>query len=575
MFFNSPLKFTGDDFTYLRDEVLANECCEVKFYVEKLCDVANSVWSTYWSGYFTHSRGNWNLSHCSVEMTFEPDDYYRCLLYGYEDKHTIFETLQYFERLECCDDLNQVVQGGSSCDPPCVGILDALQNPSGDEIGFDESQMIDPCDGSERGEWQLERHQSEQITFTNEPVETFHICVTWIREVAITADVDGDAVEPSGTGWTLREAVNYNGLPGHKWTRLPYGGIYYGFSDYTVIRDCDGVPCIRTWGVNFPETPDSTTTQKSLEEVAEQLAFASCGLVSGFRSDFFEINAPGDTPGFVSGTNYVTGAASQVNNIRVQQISAYLTVISDSVQEIYSDLSLKDLLDALKTMFNCKWFVDSAGYVRMEHISWFNRTVAIDSTTGAQNIRLNKSRKQFKFDNLEIPVRETFTFVYQGYKDFIGKDIKYNSPCVNLRKTVSHSVPKFSTDLQHIRDRANDLKDFNSFLLLACDVDDAVLTEAGLLTTEDQLNGHLSWANLHYNYHRYDRWLASGNMNEVEESFLSTKKTKRQVPILYTGECCVEIEPMTDLVTTELGDGQIDKLTKDNRDELFTIELIY
>lgn len=570
---NDPLKFWRDDYQYMAANILTNPCCESKMIIERRC---GANWIEAWKGYFTHNSCKWNQSHCTVEVTMEPDDYYRCLFYGYEDKKTIFESLQYFERLECCEDRTLEVAPNTECTPPCVTIFDALTDNGSGGINFNNQHIVDPCDESSRGDWQLEKIVEEQITFTNEPFENFHVCCTWIREVAITLDVDGDSVTPAGTGWVLRETVNYNGLPAHKWTRFPYGGTYYTFADYTHTYDCDAIPCKTSFEVVFPETPDSLTTQISLADVLSTLASFSCGTIQGVISDFFEINAPGDTPGYTPGINYVTGAASQISNLRVQQLSAYLTVISGTVSEITSDLALKELLDALKTAFNCKWFVDEDGYLRIEHISWFQRVANADTTTGHMNVMLNKSKKHFSFDRVEIPIREKFTWVYQGYLDFIGKDIKYNSACVNLKKTVTHSVAKFSTDLRHVRDNANEFKDFNSFLLLACDVDNSVLTEAGILTGEDQQNGHLSWANLHENYHRYDRYLISGTMNDTATTFETAKKTKRQVPVVYYNNgCCDVINPLTDLVTSELGDGQIDKMSKSNRDESFTFELMY
>lgn len=589
--FDSPLKFLKADYDYFVSEILPNECCEVKFIIEKKCSgmgflteddreiTTEQDWNVEWRGYFTHNSCEWDLSHCNVTVKFELDDFYRCLLYGYEDKQTIFETLQYFERLECCEERSVPTLGLLECSSVCNNYITAIgESPSTpDLIQFNPNSLVNPCDGSDRGDWQVEKVVQTQLSFTNQPVEIFNVCFTWIREVAITIDSLGVATEPSGTGWVMREAVNYNGAPAHKWTRLPYGGIYYSWSDYSIDLDsgCD-LPCTSTISVNFPETPDSKTTQKSLTEVSNFLVSKSCGTLSGFRSDLFEINPVGDTPGYVAGIDYVTGVASKISNLRVQQISAFLTVMSDTPQEIYSDMSLKDLLDSLKIMFNCKWFVDDEGYVRMEHISWFRRTAAVDTTVGQENIRLNKSKKKFKYDRVEIPMREKFNFPYQGYKDFIGVDIKYNSACVNLRKSVSYSVPKFSTDLKYIQDSANNLKDFNSFLLLACDTDNTVLSETGVLTGEDQLNGHLSWANLHDAYYRHDRFLPSGLMNDVETTFETTKKTKRQVPVVFAGSgCCKVINPLVDLVTTELGDGQIDKMVKSNRDENFKIELLY
>jgi hypothetical protein len=570
--FNSPLKFINEDYDYFRDYILTNECCEIKFFIEKKCDGA---WRDEWGGYFTHNSCVWNQSHCWVEANFEVDDPYRCLLSNYEDPHTIFDTLTYFERLECCGQAALGnIPGTGTCSPPCYSLTsDALSDAGGDVIQFDEDQIIEPCDGSSMAEWQLERDVITQVTFENAEFNFYDICTTWVREVAITLDIDGLAIAPAGTGWTMRAAVIYNGFPAHKWTRRPYGGIYYNFSDYTIVRDCDDIPCVRTWSVTFPDPLDDTTTRTPLGEVLNLLIAQTCPQLEGFRSDFFEIDAPGDTPGYVAGTNYVTGAASQILNLMVQQVSAFITV-SNEYDEIYSDLTLKDMLGALKIMFNCKWFVDADGFIRMEHISWFQRTVLIDTTVGADNILRNKSKKQFKYDRQDMPMREKFNFIYQGYKDFVGLPIIYQSPCVNYRKTVTYQVPKFSTDVQYIRDGADEFKDFNSFLLVACDADDAVLSEVGELTGESRQNAHLSWANLHENYHKHHRYLDEGIMNDALTAFLSVRKTKRQVPITHAG-CCTIIDPLNDLVRTQLGDGQIDKMRKSNRDDLFTFELLY
>ena len=590
--FNDPLKFTGADYNYFRDNILPNECCEVKFVIEKRCsDLGLGIefdpqlvqqttirteqsWNEEWRGTFTHNSCNWNLSHCWVEATFELDDFYRCLLYGIDDAQTVFDVITYFERLECCAEKNLEVAPGGPCDPPCVMIFDAIQNDGSGGVEFNDQHTVGPCDDSERSEWQIEKIIESQITFSGDTFELFNSCYTWIREVAISMDIAGVPISPSGSGWVVREAINYNGMPAHKWTRLPYGGAYYMFSDYTHTHDCDADPCTHMFQVNFPDVLDSHTSQKPLSEVGSALVLGACPSLSGMRSDFFEINPPGDTPGYVAGTNYVTGVASKINNLGLIQVSSFLTVISGTVEEIVSDMTLKQLLDALKIFFNCKWFVDDDGYVRIEHISWFQRTVGIDTTIGSDNIRRNKSKKQFKFDKQEIPLREKFNCVYQGYLDFVGKDIKYDSPCVNPRKTNTYTVPKFSTDLQNIRDKASDVNDFNSFILLARDSGDDVLSEVGELSGDTIENVHLGWANLHENYYKYHRFLPQGYMNDALTNFLSVRKTKRQVPIQSIG-CCRNPNPLYDLVKTDLGDGQIDKMSKDNRDEDFTFELLY
>lgn len=574
MFFNEPLTFTGADFAYFRDFILGNPCCEVKFVIEKLCD---DEWTTYWEGYFAHNSCKWDLSNCRVDVKFDLDDKYRCLFSGYEDSQTVFDTVLYYERLYCClEEVTIGTLGGGPCTPPCSGIPTGLgDDGSNPPIFNDDRQFVDPCDGSPRGDWQLESTEITQTTFTGGPVENFTVCTSWVRQVAITQDSGGAAVPPAGSGWGISQSVIYNGLPGHKWTRYPYGGTYYTFSDYTFTTDCAGMPCSRRWDVTFPDELDYNTLGEPMGDVISTLAKNSCAKLAGMRSDFFEYDAPADTPGYVPGTNYVTGSASQILHLKLLRVSDFLTYnANDDLSEIQSEGTLKELLIAICILFNCKWFIDSDSFIRIEHISWFTQNAGIDTTIGINGFR-NKSRKDFSFMRQEIPLREEFKCVYAGYKDFVGLPIIYNSPCVNIKKVATYQTPKLSTDVKYVRDNADTLKDFESLMLIACDVDGNILSETGILSGLSFENAHLSWANLHYNYHRHYRYLDSGIMNEAETAFLSVRKTKLQSGIKYLGTCCTEINPLTDLITTELGDGQIENMEKDNRDERFLFNLLY
>lgn len=610
---NGKLKFnnpdsTNNDFNYFIDYILANECCKVLFIIEKRCsDLGYDTlrteqnWNIEWRGYLTHNMGKWNLSHCDVETGIEVDDNYTCLLDnktedvnvldGTETHSVSIQQETGFEYAECCADQDAVLMGLYQDDSDC-GLY---YNPTGGPTNSTLLQNLDMGDcgktiGVGVGAWGIKK-----LVVTIDPgnpgghcVEggtnfciTGTFCITYIREFIITFDLDGAPQEPNAAGgntWINDSALTIAGLPATKWVRNPSTTYNENVFDF----DCSHfheTPSVLTFDYSdsIPE-PTITTydTGRDFGDVCALLSTDKCGEIAGIRSDFFEINPPGDTPGYVAGVNYVTGDQNKLKYLSLIQMSDYVDPTADQPAFI-GYITFEQMAALWRIAFNAYWFVDDEGYVRVEHISWFLRNATIDTTTNAGNNKLrNKGLKIFIYDREDIPIREEFKWQHQGSLDFVGFPIKYSSPCVNPKNIRTNNIEGFSTDTTFLT-FLSDPEDREGFVLIARDPDNItqIDKEAGKVSTLTLNNAHLSWANLHYNYHRHDRWLLSGNMNQIDENFFSAKKTKRQVPIRFAGGCCSNINPMTDLVVSELGNGQVDKMQKDNRDELFTFELLF
>jgi hypothetical protein len=138
-----------------------------------------------------------------------------------------------------------------------------------------------------------------------------------------------------------------------------------------------------------------------------------------------------------------------------------------------------------------------------------------------------------------MPKQEKYSFMESKNYDFIGAPIEYTGACVNQNakeNVKTYMADNITTDLDFIMKETPDSSAISSdgFVILANENLGGqleVINEVGLISGGIVSNGHLSWANLHYNYHRHGRSLMSGLMNNKPTSFLSVVRTKKQVPL--------------------------------------------
>ena len=163
-------------------------------------------------------------------------------------------------------------------------------------------------------------------------------------------------------------------------------------------------------------------------------------------------------------------------------------------------------------IFNVYWYLDGTG-IRFEHISFFSFSIAYDLTSPSY-LKFISGKNKYSYDKNKMPKYERFKWMEALNTDFIGAEIRYDSICVNQNPKTNVSqrgANDVTTDIVYIANNPSDISK-NGFVIMATELTSphAVLEEAGLISGSILPNMHLSWANLHYNYHRYDRVLLQG-----------------------------------------------------------------
>lgn len=234
------------------------------------------------------------------------------------------------------------------------------------------------------------------------------------------------------------------------------------------------------------------------------------------RSDFFDWDAVGDTPGYIGsvtgpipsgsnypvahpyhemylpispGINYVTGQPNKLthllfmpkSNANNATATEWELPISFSNHAPNSNkITFKDLEEIWATVFNAYWFIDSDGSMRVEHISWFNSHLNLYDSTSNENKAYNTAKNKYDRNRDEIPQKEVFKFSQN--RDIINggiidpyanrnNEIVYQSFCVNKTNGLSENVyelPLVVTDIACLDSVNNnpDIYDNNGLMLI-------------------------------------------------------------------------------------------------------------
>ena len=262
---------------------------------------------------------------------------------------------------------------------------------------------------------------------------------------------------------------------------------------------------------------------------------AGCGMT--VKSDFFDLNADGSAP-----VNPAYDAALlYCHNLLVFQKSDIKRHdASDPSRSPAWKMKLADLLNDLKILFNVDWRADDNGSTfRLEHISYFDAPNGNDYTDARYKSILEQ-------DKTDAP-RLTRFF----YRDdqcsayFKGKPLEIY--CGEDEKELRLSL--FSCDISFITsdDGLESIGDDGFVLMTAVNV-------GGTLYNVNN-NRPLSWSELLYNFYRHNM-AGAGEINGAAVTPLSLKKTRKQPAFTVTHCCDDEFDP-ADLITTSLGEGQL------------------
>lgn len=229
-------------------------------------------------------------------------------------------------------------------------------------------------------------------------------------------------------------------------------------------------------------------------------------------------------------------------------------------------VTLRRVLDMLRDCFRCYWFVED-GKLRIEHIKYFMNggsynvlpSVGIDLTRRFLT-RVRKpwafGQDNYKYDKPTMPERYEFSWMDKQTDPFNGLPIEIQNGYVQPGNIEKVSVADFSADIDYIMLNPSDISEDGFVLLMA--VDGAVPTETLSFdgATYKLQNPFASFAYLQ-RFYLYDLPAPAysiGGQGGIAIGTQRYKESEATFPALT--------DPDTkNLVKTNIGDGQIDKLS--------------
>lgn len=574
-FLKGSPRLRGNDYLLLYpfERAPHRRCEELLLRLEAKCGAG---YREVWRGRFSAGTCAWDLDRCEVELKVETVDRYTCLLDAIKVKRNILQVAPVDANARAIASL----EVAAVYTKPITVVPDLVSVTGDPALGIADGAYSSGSIPTPTNWWTGFSFQPGLVLLGGIPVD--FLTVYW-RERLTTECVGGSPASPPGAGWVMVEDnCATEGLA--TWVRNPTFSWPFGTPQQGTCVDGVAVPpagaCDIGWtnifrcgllayqnglplDLSFAIPPffsclvqgSGTDINRSrlLEDAVDYLVEQTgCGL-EGVRSDFFEWLPPGDAPGYVAGENYVTGTPNQHAAILIAQKSDVITPAASNPATI-GELSLSEMLEMLSVTHQLFWDIDDAGFLRIEHWSYWTAQAGMDLTAEEDVVE----RLRYEHLSEAIPRIERAQWMEAQGRDFVGRDIVYSGPCVrvlNEEGVEEYSPGRVTTDVSFVlNDPTAIAKD--GFVLMASVYDGAVynvIIDTGAITGNLITNAPLSWANLQRDFWTYNRFLPSGEMNgqfTVFEGYLPNIEQKDvSAPV-----CCTLYNfNARDYLTTNLG----------------------
>lgn len=268
------------------------------------------------------------------------------------------------------------------------------------------------------------------------------------------------------------------------------------------------------------------------------------GCVSAIRSHFFNINATHTAP--PDNIAYDFSTANLQDVFVFQKSDVKRPDATNEAADFVLKMSAKKLLDDLRTMFNVYFVINSDNEMILEHITYFEALAGLDVSGVNINIEYGKGETSApNIENFRWADDASFSEAHKGYQISYGE-------CGS--GTKEHQVNLFSNDIFYIRETENQAEISDTGFCLV-----TTLLEDGQYYVKEN-NDPLGWVALHENLHKHYRYFADGIMNDVPETFLSVRRTRKLKPF-SVNVCCDDGFSPEQYITTAAGRLDIDKCT--------------
>lgn len=544
---NGKLVIKGEAYQrLLRIEKSIYRCTLQTIRIERRCpELGAASYVLVFKGDISLNDANWNLSRCYCEIKFSEDNSYKCLLNNKGEKVDVFafgNPKKYEVRLYPTNiKIETVVCTSNQFDRGCGW----CGSGSSAEAGFYSIK--------------------DSLFRYGRPgtVDEFHCSVTYVREV-----LELPCNEVPSDEWTAVSSCYDNKI---KYARFPnfVNCKYTEYTDdvagyYEMRQECETMV-----------SKNSILIKNGihLKDVLKRLVTDQCGMT--VKSDFFQIN-----PENVSSINYVTGKLSTTKDILMFQKS---DVKRPSAQNQASkfELTFEKTIEALNIFFNVEWRIIDNVFI-LEHTSFWNKQEGLDLTQSKYD-KYTVGKEAYSYKSEDIPSEEDwFIKEVSSYGDFKGTPILYKSGCESTGKNnkKKYTVDEFTTDVEFCMSNPDPDSDKVSdvggvFVSVSFDGSSYFMnSERPILSSQSSVNNVLSIAHLQDKYHRHNRPLLIGTMNNKETVFKSTIPTKKGERISIPLPCNYTFSP-DDTIKTMLGTGVIEKALFNTRTAHLELDLLY
>ena len=271
----------------------------------------------------------------------------------------------------------------------------------------------------------------------------------------------------------------------------------------------------------------------------------------------------------------------------------HITPISNIKKTFYEqaaqkgEISLKQILDMLRNVYNCYWFIDSDKRLRIEHIVYFKNgnSYNVEKPTPSIDVTIKKNlptgeswefaQNTIEYETDKCPARYEFKWGDNCTYPFVGEPIDVKDIYLDASRKESVGIENFLADIDYIVSNPSEVSDdlFAVFEVnkstKKVDIFDVRLNDAS--PKYKVQNPYLSMIVAEQYYYPFDLsgWEASAGQYELD--VYKTKGIKKQ-----TLSCPLTLAEMRSIgvIRTELGNGTIDKLDAEI-DTLYAKNTIY
>ena len=290
-----------------------------------------------------------------------------------------------------------------------------------------------------------------------------------------------------------------------------------------------------------------------------------------------------DTPAhseffYNNSANLIAQAISGLSNLHITPITNILKGEYDQPAQKCT-ITLKDLFNLVKDLFNCYWYVDGTK-LRIEHIRYFNNGLVyvggLNSTQPDVDAtcliapRVHKAwllgQSEYKYELDDLPERYQFSWPDDVTEPFIGWPIEVKNDYVKKGEISEISVSKFVSDIDFMLLNPGSFNEDNIAILAPDDSGALQYLSQNLGTIGDDFyaeyslqNGQLSFLSLVPRYYRDNISGKDVIINKVKyqnTGALNVIRTKEQVINIPFVENLTE----NSLVKTSLGIGRVDAM---------------